>query len=221
MPNIKTITERKRGCGFRHAGGFYFRSEERAKVCGMLPVPFIACEYCDCIPQQSRGFQWMTGKYFQYIVSGNTCRREEEASNPCGSCNFINVVFDVKRIALDWVGSSHYKTTEQFTREADEMGISRRLPVKIDTEGNIKTVGLKDFQIGKDWIALAHKKAALAIPENGHIEIAVPGIFTIYRPRCIEYIVKGNESIEFLEKLESQGVELVKIVPASELKTLF
>lgn len=95
------------------------------------------------------------------------------------------------QMGLLWVGELFYSTPGEFSREADRQGISRRI-----------SAVPRGFEVGKTWVALAHIKAI-----NGES----PGIFRVFRPDRIEYVIAGNESAEELEALEKRGISLVRV----------
>ena len=102
------------------------------------------------------------------------------------------------------------------------MGVSRR----------ISTVP-RDLVIGETWVALAHPKACdthecehgvktiagaecEACPEGLPVAVMHPGVFTMFLPKAIEYVVKGNETDDELDRLEERGFRLVKVVRLGE-----
>src|SRR5215813_4681459 len=103
----------------------------------------------------------------------------------CGACPLADA--KIQRAGLIWIGEQFYKSPEDFMREADILGISRR----------IKSVP-HGFELGKTWVAVAHMRA---IPDV-ETKKARPGIFRLFRPQAIEYVVKGNETKDELDKLE-------------------
>lgn len=106
-------------------------------------------------------------------------------------------------MGLMWVGEQFYTTTE-FSNEAALHGISKRIAA-IPNE----------FEIGKTWLALAHKKAVTVAVETIPAAVSLtysPGIFMFFRPSRIEYVVRGDETTEHLERLEKRGVTLVRVI---------
>lgn len=47
-------------------------------------------------------------------------------------------------------------------------------------------------------------------------QIQLPGVFCIFRPTRIEYVVSGEESDETLERLEKRGITLVRVIRVEE-----
>lgn len=115
------------------------------------------------------------------------------------------------RAGLLWIGGQFYPTPAAFLAEADRLGISRRIAAVP-----------KGLEIGKTWVLLAHRKAIY--PRVGEwIEKGTvlsgeprPGIFHVFRPDRIEYVVKGSESQAELDALEKRGLTLVRIERAGQ-----
>lgn len=84
-------------------------------------------------------------------------------------------------------------------KEATIQGVSKRIAAVP-----------KDFQLGVDWVLLAHRKAVPAMDPDGQA-IQLPGIFQAFKPTAIEYVVKGDESQEELERLAKRGITLVDV----------
>ncbi len=88
------------------------------------------------------------------------------------------------------------------------MGVSRRI-AQIP----------RGFEIGQ-WVLLAHRKAcywpAAADPTqlSGVLLAFSPGIFQVWQPSRIEYVVTGGESDAELEAWRRRGVEPVEVVHA-------
>jgi hypothetical protein len=79
-----------------------------------------------------------------------------------------------EKYGLMWVGEKFYPTPDHFMNEAARMGISKRIPMVP-----------KEFEMGKDWILLAHRKT---IQSQYNPQEYIPGIFQAFRPTRIEYI---------------------------------
>jgi hypothetical protein len=121
----------------------------------------------------------------------------------------------VGKVGLLWIGEQFYPTPADFSDEAARLGISRR----------ISSIP-KDFEVGKTWVALAHRKAIQRVCECGGKEDcadcggdgvqSIPAIFRMFRPEAIEYVVKGTESDGELEAMEKRGITPVRVVHADE-----
>lgn len=190
MAKIKVKIEKQRGCGYRKPGGMYFVSEGVAAPCCKLPYPLTVCPCCNAGIKQSRGFTWVNSKLF----SDTNCTGELTQVGFC-PMNLKN-----QRVGLMWVGEKFYPTADHFTREAQSMGVSKRI-AQVP----------KDFEVGKTWIYLAHPKAVSAVNDQGQIDFA-PGVFRAFKPQAIEYIVTGKETQEQLQSLADRGFTLVKVI---------
>lgn len=189
---IQTVSDQKRGCGWRKPGGAYLRLDGLPADCGMFPIYLTACPCCGEGIKPSRSPRWIEAKLIQ-----------RECSIPgCGGCGPAKLPPDEKMLLI-FIGTSHYPTPEAFMREAARLGISRRL-----------TNGLpRGFEIGKTWVVLA-MKVGEAGPKG---EIAHKNkAFMIFRPDRVEYVVDpaklGDEKYrEKLERLEKKGYTLVQV----------
>ncbi len=92
--------------------------------------------------------------------------------------------------------------------EAATRGISRR----------IHSIP-RDFEIGKTWVLLAHRKAVPGHDETGQ-EIMTPGLFLVWKPDRIEYVVTDQETEEELERMEQRGIKLVRVHKVQETMPL-
>lgn len=212
---IRTLQETERGCGFRQPGGFYLRQEKsRGFGCGLLPIPILTCSCCGFIEQQTRSAKWMMTSYLKTLAQKSPCVKKDHKESMCSSCpiesNSPEAVYSKKQIALDWVGVSGYGKSIDFLREADQVGISRRVAIQVDKEGNITNTFLKGFKVGHDWIALAHPKGCSSIGENAEPSLS-PAIIAIYKPNKLQYVKKKTDTNTFLKKLHNQGVEIVDV----------
>lgn len=202
---IQTLIEKERGCGFRKKGGMYLIGGSSFAGCCKLPFPLTVCPCCGGGIKFSRGFTWINSKLFALT----------EAMEPYNYACYNNCVFaqpDTK-MGLMWVGESFYKTPAHFTREADIIGISKRI-------SQIP----KECMPGKTWIALAHNKAISSKwdpIDPAKDLIYTPGVFMVFLLQSIQYVVTGKESADELEKIEKRGVVLVDVIPEGEPIKLF
>ncbi len=134
------------------------------------------------------------------------------------------------RCGLLWIGEKFYPTTRDWNAEAQKVGVSRR----------IKSVP-HDFVLGETWIMVAHRKAISdnceecqgtgAIPRNlpdppspeepceackGKGQMFTPGVFHLFQPSAIEYVVRGDETEEELEAIRKRGITPVIVKKAQE-----
>jgi hypothetical protein len=98
-------------------------------------------------------------------------------------------------MGLLWIGEKFYATPGEFLKEGAAQGFSRRLPMIP-----------KDFELGKTWVLFAHRKTFRSVDDEFK-----PGIFFAFKPERVEYILKGTETPEELERKEQRGFTLVKL----------
>lgn len=131
--------EPRRGCGFRKIGGLYFVGGGRPVFCDRLPIPLEICPVCKHGIKQTRGFTWV---HVEELVGG--LHRDCKDDFPCPLC----MTPDTLGLAgLLWIGERFYKTVEDFIREANTIGISRRI-----------SAIPRGFKVGETWILFAHPK---------------------------------------------------------------
>lgn len=219
MATIHTSRESARGCGFRKGGGIYLVSGALAEPCPKLPIELHKCPACGGGIKQTRGFQWITPD--PLLDPGPHGSRDHERVCPLGTAIDWS---GGRRCGLIWIGESFYPTPDAFMDEAGSMGVSRR----------IQAVP-RDFVIGETWVALAHPRAIPGECEHGvpvtrgmcsRCPEGVPdakwrgGVFTFFRPAAIEYIVKGDETEEELDRLEERGFRLVRVERVGEQSSI-
>jgi hypothetical protein len=217
MATVSVSHESARGCGYRKGGGLYLVSGALSEPCPKLPVELHVCPTCGAGVKQARGFSWITPD--PLLDPGPHGSKKHDAVCPLGTA--IDWT-EGKRAGLIWIGEKFYATPSEFSREAAAMGVSRR----------ISTVP-RDLVIGETWIALAHPRACdthecehgvrtipgaecEACPEGLPVSVMRGGVFTFFRPTAIEYIVKGDETEEELDRLEERGFKLVRVVKVGE-----
>lgn len=206
---VQTIREGVRGCGWRKKGGMYLMGGIPSQPCGLLPIPLTVCPCCGGGIKQSRGWSWIEPAKLIRFAETKDCRFPEY----CEKCP-VRAMYDEElggRHGLLWVGKQHY-SSQAFAKEAMSMGISKRI--------NAIPQG---FEVGKHWVLLAHPHAIA--PEKlkfgDNPDDPMPGIFMIFKPDRIEYVVKGNETSEELESLVERGLTLVNIERAQDSQDSF
>lgn len=213
--NVRVSHERRRGCGFRKPGGLYLMADGPNRPCGRLPVPLDVCPTCGGGVKPTRGWTWVDADRF---LSHKGCTFGPE---DCGRCLFAD---SVGRAGLLWIGGAFYPTPDDWSREAAEMGVSRRIPAVP-----------KGFEVGRMWVLVAHReaipqadctcgKATSSEPEGEHLDGCrwSPGraaIFRAFVPTRIEYVVKGDETEEELARLVERGIEPVSVIRIGEEST--
>lgn len=201
---MRTSVEGARGCGFRKPGGLYLVAPALAEDCSRLPLATHSCPTCGSGIHPARGWTW--------IVPLNLVgMKAHEPGSHSIRCPIGMPGLDAGqqglRAGLLWIGEQFYPTPESFLEEAARMGVSRRIS-KVP----------RDYKRGT-YVFLAHRKAILERRPNFIEDRApefAPGIISIFRPTAIEYVVKGDETDEFLAGLEKRGIEPVKVIPENE-----
>lgn len=191
MATITTVYDRKRGCGWRKPGGMYLRADGEAMACGKMPIPLAICPCCGGGVKPTRGWTW---------INGSTLADGIECSSIPAQCAVCPLSRPMGRVGLLWIGEAFYKTPDAFTRECAEQGISRRI-----------SAIPRDFKLGETWIWFAHRKL-IKNPDDTW----TPGVFRIFRPTRIEYVVKGDETEQELDRLEARGLTLVRVERVGE-----
>lgn len=143
--------ELRRGCGYRKAGGLYVRGD----LSGAIPAEFLP--FCIDYPF-SRGMTWAQSERLF-----TTCGDEKAG----GYRQF-------GRLGLLWIGEQHYKTPADFSKEAIEQGVSRRVAFLP-----------KDMKPG-DPIAAAHLRAVRTWkPESGEISVHCPDCWYVPQAKVL------------------------------------
>ena len=217
MATIRTSVEAARGCGYRKPGGLYLVSGKLTQPCGKLPIPLHVCSTCGGGIKPQRAWQTIKPRL---LFSGAECRLDVVfgGTNPsvraqCATCPLGGLM--PEKGGLLWIGGAFYKTPEDFMREARVQGISRRIP----------TIP-KDLEVGKTVVYLAHRAVPLgARPCDEHRQAwsspgkpdckdclnVKPAVFSAFVPTAVEYVVKGTETEDELERMEKRGLSLVKV----------
>lgn len=221
MASVRTSVEGARGCGYRKPGGLYLVADRPTETCNKLPVELHVCPTCGAGVKQSRGWTWIMPD--PLLTPGPHGSPEHDAVCPLGTA----VDWSGRRAGLIWVGGMYYPKPADFMTEAYNMGVSRRI-----------SAVPRGFEIGTTWVALAHAKAirhgyqvdgegqvyphlsSAVIAANGDShrvsDVHIPGVFTMFMPTAVEYIVKGTESEDELDALEARGLSLVDVRRAEE-----
>jgi hypothetical protein len=205
--------ELRRACGYRKVGGLYLVAPGSGQQCDRLPLILGICPCCGAGIKQSRGWTWIS---VPHLLGGEDkgrhfgCRDESW----CPLCMEPEAI---GKAGLLWVGEKFYGTVGAFCREADELGISKRI-----------SAVPQGFKLSETWILLAHPKAAVcpvcqgdcfeAVEQKtceqceGQGEVA--GVFRVFRPTAIEKIVTESQAQdqEAMEKLRLRGITPV-VVP--------
>lgn len=189
--------DHKRGCGWRQPGGKYLIGGKLCAPCGKLPHELTRCPVCNAGIKPMRGWQWVGARA---IFDQHYCTLEE------GDCDSCPLYDPPARAGLIWIGDTFY-TPEEFVAESARLGISRRIAYVP-----------KDFEVGKTLVLLASRKVLFvsmfdkpAAGCMGDLVTYKPAIFAAFVPTALEYVVRGSESEEELQRLVKQGFTLVRI----------
>ena len=98
------------------------------------------------------------------------------------------------RAGLIWIGQQFYATPYDWEREAQQLGVCRR----------IRSVP-RDFVLGQTWVLVAHREV-LRVKDQWF-----PAIFHAFRPATIEYVMRGDESTHELEQLHKRRITPVLV----------
>lgn len=199
--NIQTLFETKRGCGYRKPGGLYLIGGSSSSPCCKLPYLLSVCRCCGQGVKPSRGFTWINS----HLFSGCIAIGDNYCYGCPGAC-------DDMRMGLMWVGEKYCPTPGDFAKEANFLGVSKRIAQLP-----------KDVEPGKTWVALAHRKAVPHYqdqPDGSVVVLCEPGVFMFFKVQAVQYVVTGKESQDQLERLSKRGIELVDVKPAGEQLTI-
>ncbi len=202
--------EAKRACGYRKVGGIYLVSQGFGVQCDRLPLLLETCPCCGAGIKQARGWTWVD---VASLVGG--MHPDCQDGFPCPFCMSPS---KMGRAGLLWIGAQFYPTVASFVREAEELGISKRIAAVP-----------QGFVLNETWVLLAHPRAVPCDTCQGtgdvngefcsrcRAEGDLPGVFWVFRPTAIEKIVTETESLdeEEMRKLRDRGLTPV-VVPDND-----
>lgn len=201
--NIKTVIDSKRGCGWRKPGGLYLRADGPGGFCGKLPLLLEVCSCCHGGIKASRGWTWIDPRP---LFKRKQCSNAKDPLVEKLNCTLCPLHKVPAKAGLLWVGGEYYKTPADWLEEAYRLGVSRRI-----------SAVPRNFKLGEDWVMMAHREA-IAPKLKG--EPKRPGIFHVFRPTAIEYVVKGDEAPAELERMVERGITPVRVVKEGEFPNL-
>ena len=205
--------EELRGCGYRKVNALYLVGDYlHHETCDRMPFPLTVCPVCGQGIKVSRGFTQVNPYRLWGIHQG--CK---DRFHPCFLCDPED---EPAYIML--VGAGYYKTPEDFLAEANQLGISKRIPFIP-----------RGLDLGRTIVYLAHPKAceamvapalqqAMAIVEESQTrqpklmeaerKEKKLGIFCAFIPNRVEKLVWESElTDEKREQLEKRGITPVPI----------
>jgi hypothetical protein len=200
--NIQAFFEKSRGCGFRKPGGLYLRLDGGGIPCGRFPITLTSCPVCGGGIHPARGFTWAQASLFNQ----GSCSGQNESHCKLRCKDPLSLLPPETPVGLIWVGKKYYPTPEAFLSEARKMGISRKIPAVPN-----------DFIVGETWVVLAMRDlptGRIIEDEEGNPEPETENqAFMMFKPDRIEYVVKGDETEEELERKVKQGLTLINVIP--------
>lgn len=223
MATITDVYEKDRLCGERKPEGMYLRSDGLFDSCGKLPLRLNCCPACGQGVKVTRGMSKINPR----LLFNTTC-----FGSNCSGCSLE--LTRLKEVGyLIGVGVKFYKHPSDFIREALEMGVSKRI-AQIP----------RDFQVGVTPVFLAHPRVFMDLVNEQAVEREIeededqpalelddhsettgrrvvvhsPGVVAVVVPNRIEYVVRGDESEDQLERLEARGLSLVRVHRITEVQ---
>ncbi len=235
--DVGVSVEAERGCGRRKSGGLYLVCDEgEGRGCGKFPFPLKKCPTCGGGFPFARGFKWIDPSE---LLEGVSCSQ----AFPCDVCPVADnaIKFQVgTRAGMVWVGEQYYEKPDDFIKEGKRMGISRRInkmPVGFEVGkhwvflahvsavpdecmycagvGELSEL-TKDGGFTGDFEPWDGDDAHDHEPcENcdGSGNVMGPGIFFMFKPTRIEYVVTGDEGEEELDEMVLDGITPVNVQP--------
>jgi hypothetical protein len=207
-----TISEESaRGCGYRKPAkdgvGVYLVGPSDGAPCGRLPFALHACPVCSQGIKAGRGWQWIVpSKLFAVVYRAVEDEGPGKCRLPIADCETCPLGIGVPegKHGLIWIGEGFYKNASDFTAEAHQMGISRK----------IKAVPL-GFELGKTIVYLAHRHVVdTGEKDDDNKPKLGPGVFTVFKPTGIDLVIHDENQVpDKAEKLaEKYGARIVKVV---------
>jgi hypothetical protein len=150
----------------------------------------------------------------QYVNSYGEEHREKgicRCGEDCPIC-FPVLSNDLERYGFMWVGAKFY-SAESFVKEAQEMGVSKRI-AEIP----------KGLKLGSTWVLLAHPKYLFwekapqqtLDPNLPNVRVEKPAIFYAFKPQRIEMLIwKSQATSQRILELEKKGITPI-MVPDNE-----
>ena len=195
-PHVYVSIEDERMCGFRKpsangVGIYLMSSGESFEPCERLPHPLVICPCCGQGIKFSRAFTWIDPMQMFAPDSFPVCSHKGKHQHE--NCPMCSPSLIGHKAGLLWVGEKFYPDPSDFTREAMDMGVSRKIPSLPH-----------GFEVGKDVVFCAHKKAinAATYPEwfaaqakdATDIEF-MSGVFFVFRPERVDLVIEDENDI--------------------------
>lgn len=205
MATITTVVRNRRGCGMQKPGGLYLRSDGLGRPCGKLPIPLEVCPHCGHGIKQSRTYSWIDSDFITAAPCGWLTDASVKRCHCYCAVNSPEILGE--KVLLIWIGEQFYPSPYEFIAEDERIGCEN---VPMGVSRRVKSIP-RGFKVGESCVALAHPKAIVGFDEHGSTKFT-PGIFQVWRPTFVEYIVTGEETEEELNALEAKGFRLIKVI---------
>jgi hypothetical protein len=222
--------ESERGCGYRKAGGLYLVSGGIGEPCERLPISTAKCPCCKRSPiekvrgPQFIGAQYVFGMALPCVEGDAPVKSGHHGHCPLCDENLLLREGDPNdQFLVLWIGKAHYPTPADWTKESNNLGVSRRL-----------SAIPKGLVLGKTWVLVGHPEAisepcdpcggkGFVQPEGkgpaacpnckGERRTVKPGIFHAFRPRAIELVVTPSMKKQkwVQDMVKKHKVELVEV----------
>lgn len=234
--NIPVLIEGKRGCGYRKPGGLYLMADNLLRSCGRLPHELTVCPTCSHGIKPARGWTWVQaedllgemddcpGFQCSYVCplrdpsvlgrAGLIWIGETYYPSPLhfiregiekGISRRITTVPRDFEVGETWVLLAHRKavrTWETVEKPVVEVSVVEDLTKEMDEI--LERNGIE----ASPWIETRPTGEVTTVKE----QVFRPGIFGVFRPDRIEYVVKEDDSEEDLERLIARGITPVKVI---------
>lgn len=203
--------EAKRFCGYRKVGALYLVGNYIPLPCDRLPLPLITCPVCGQGIKVSRGFTEINP--FQLWGLHDNCK---DKFHPCLVCDPRE-----ETAYIMGVGSKYY-TQESFLKEANNMGISKRIPfipkrlflgITVIYLAHPKAVEVKQPAILQEAMSILEQSETKQpkLLEVEKVERAL-GIFCAFIPHGIEQLVRESDLTDKKrEELEKRGITPIPV----------
>lgn len=219
---VHILYESARECGYRkpdaEGAGIYLIGPASFEPCERLPFPLESCPCCGGGVKPSRSYTWINPIRLLDPCEFPACCEITGVEKPelkhnhanCYMCNPAKAAGD--RAGLIWIGHKHYKTSDEFMREAKMMGISRKI--------GALPLG---FEVGRTVVYLAHRRTwnLHALQESNQSSDAwAQGIFSAFRPVGIDIVINDPDkvpqrAIDLAKKVGSKA-RIVKVIPIDD-----
>lgn len=210
---VHVLIEPKRLCGFRSPGkdgvGIYLRGSGFNEPCERLPWLLDKCPCCGGMYRQSRGFTWidpmsMFDPYSQPVCTA-TLDDDPFEKHQHERCWMCNPELLGSKAGLIWIGEKFYARPINFLKEAEIMGISRKL-------GALPN----GFRVGEHAIFLAHSRTFSNRLPDGKIEYK-PGVFAAFKPTSVDLVIEDeswvpDKALELIKRIGEDKVRLCKVI---------